>query len=47
MGINFANWQAVDVVEALAAFDLRRTMSKTGVFKAIEPFDTAPMLRRA
>ena len=40
LGINFANWQAVDVVEALAAFDLRRTMSKTGVFKSIQPHGT-------
>lgn len=38
--LNFANLESVDVVEALAAFDLRRTMSKTGVFKPIQPFDS-------
>lgn len=36
--INFANWASVDVIEVLAAFDLRRTMTKTGVFKPVEPF---------
>jgi len=35
--INFDNLDSLDVVEALARFELRRTMSKTGVFKAIEP----------
>jgi len=42
LGLNFANLQNIDVVEALAAFDLRRTMSKAGVFKAVEPFAVAP-----
>jgi len=37
--IDFANLQAIDVVEALTQFEMRRTMSKTGIFKAIEPFE--------
>ena len=36
--INFGNLKSLDVVEALAQFDLRRNMTKTGAFKAIEPF---------
>jgi hypothetical protein len=36
--IDFRNLAAVDPVEALARFDLRRELSKSGVFKAIEPF---------
>ena len=38
--INFSpkGLEALDIVEALAAFDLRRAMSKTGIFKPIEPF---------
>lgn len=36
--IDFGNLANLDVVESLARFDLRRDMSKTGVFKAIEPF---------
>ena len=36
--INFEMLPMIDVVEALAQFDLRRNMSKTGVFKPIEPF---------
>jgi len=36
--INFANLASIDVVEALTGFELRRTMTKTGVFKPIEPF---------
>ncbi len=35
--INFANLGALDIVEALAQFELRREMSKTGVFKGILP----------
>lgn len=35
--INFANLAALDVVEALQSFELRRDMSKTGVFKPIDP----------
>jgi len=36
--IHFDNLKAVDPVEVLAAFDLRRDMSKTGIFRAIEPW---------
>ncbi|MDV2116875.1 hypothetical protein [Alcaligenes faecalis] len=36
--LNFQALEMIDVVEALAQFDLRRNMSRTGVFKAIEPF---------
>lgn len=36
--IDFHNLQAVDVVEAIGSFDLRRRMTKTGIFKPIEPF---------
>ena len=36
--INFDNLGQLDVVEALAKFDLRRNMTKTGVFKPISPF---------
>lgn len=35
--IQFNNLPALDVVEALARFELRRDMSKVAVFKAIEP----------
>ncbi|MCM2375482.1 DUF4236 domain-containing protein [Pseudomonas marginalis] len=36
--IDFGRLADIDVVEALARFDLRRQMTKTGIFKAIEPF---------
>ena len=36
--LKFDNLSAVDVVEALSQFELRRQMSKSGVFKPIEPF---------
>lgn len=36
--MNFSNLQNLDVVDALAQFDLKRKMTKTGVFKPIEPF---------
>ncbi|MCT8959858.1 DUF4236 domain-containing protein [Pseudomonas veronii] len=36
--IDFGRLADIDVVEALARFDLRRQMSKTGIFKAIDPF---------
>ncbi len=36
--VNFNRLEAIDVVEALGVFDMRRTVSKTGVFKAIDPF---------
>lgn len=35
--INFRNLEAVDVVEAFDQFELRRKMTKTGVFKPVEP----------
>ncbi|MBI4292555.1 MAG: DUF4236 domain-containing protein [Betaproteobacteria bacterium] len=37
--ISFENLRALDVVEALVRFELRRSMSKTGAFKSIEPFE--------
>ncbi|SDA83663.1 Protein of unknown function [Pseudomonas sp. NFPP33] len=36
--IDFGGLANIDVVEALTRFDLRRQMTKTGSFKAIEPF---------
>ena len=36
--LNFGNLQAIDPIEALAGFDLRRKMTKTGIFTAIDPF---------
>lgn len=38
LAIDFGNLANLDPVEAFARFDLRREMSKTGVFKAIEPY---------
>ena len=35
--INFANLQDIDVITALERFELRRDMSKTGMFRPIEP----------
>ncbi len=35
--IDFERLAHIDVIEALARFDLRRQMSKTGIFRAIEP----------
>jgi hypothetical protein len=37
-GINFSALESIDVIEALGQFDLRRSMTKAGAFKAIEPF---------
>lgn len=42
-GLNFANLQDVDPAEALARFGIRREVTKSGLFKAIVPFD-APAL---
>jgi hypothetical protein len=39
--IRFGNLQYLDIIESLAQFDLRRNMTKPGVFKAIEPFPPA------
>lgn len=36
--INFSDLASVDPVQALERFDLRRDMTKTGVFRPIEPF---------
>ncbi|MCK2126744.1 DUF4236 domain-containing protein [Thauera aromatica] len=36
--IDFGNLESIDVIEALSRFDLRRQMSKSGVFAPIEPF---------
>lgn len=38
--INFSNLQMIDLPDCLASFDLERKMTKTGIFKAIEPFGT-------
>jgi hypothetical protein len=37
--IHFNNLEAVDPVAALAAFNLRRDMTKTGIFRAVEPWE--------
>ena len=37
--INFSNLKAVDPVEALGRFNIRREITKTGLFKEIAPFD--------
>lgn len=39
--INFNNLKSLDVVESLSQFELRRDMTKTGVFKPIVPFGTS------
>jgi hypothetical protein len=38
--IAFEHLAHIDVVQALTRFDLRRTMTKTGIMKAIEPFES-------
>lgn len=38
IAIDFGNLANLDPVEAFSRFDLRREMSKTGVFKQIEPY---------
>ena len=40
--IDFSALERVDPVEALARFDLRRRMTKTGIFTPIEPFAAPP-----
>lgn len=37
--INFNNLASLDVIEAFSRFNLRRDMTKTGVFKAIAPIE--------
>ncbi len=36
--INFTSLQSIDVLESFSRFNLRRDMTKTGVFKAVQPF---------
>jgi hypothetical protein len=36
--IDFAHLERLDVVEAIAGFDLRRSVTKTGIFKPVAPF---------
>ena len=38
--LNFGNLSAIDVTESLNQFELRREMSKSGRFSAVEPFPT-------
>jgi hypothetical protein len=38
--IDFGNLDEVDVVAAFERFELRRSMSKSGVFQPVEPFET-------
>ena len=39
-GLNFANLKDIDPAEALGRFDIRREVTKSGLFKAIVPFET-------
>jgi hypothetical protein len=39
LAIDFDNLEQIEVTDALERFELRRTMTKTGIFKPIEPFD--------
>ena len=36
--INFSNLPALDPIEALASFSIKRNMTSTGIFKPVEPF---------
>lgn len=38
--INFDRLDTIDPIEALGAFEIRRNMTKTGIFKGIEPFES-------
>jgi len=40
MEINFENLEALDVVVCFERFELRRRVTKTGVFQPVEPFAT-------
>ncbi len=40
--VNFDQLQAVDVLECLGAMEIQREMTKTGVFKPIEPYAPHP-----
>jgi hypothetical protein len=44
--IDFGNLANLDVVESLARFELRRDMSKTGIFKPIVPFGAEDLYPR-
>jgi len=37
--INFTNLNRLDVIESLGSFEMKRNMTKTGIFKPIEPFE--------
>lgn len=37
--LNFSHLDAIDVIDAFTRFELRRNMTKTGVFKPVEAFD--------
>jgi hypothetical protein len=39
-GIDFNNLDSFDLPEVFSAFQLRRKMTKTGIFSPIEPFDS-------
>ena len=39
--IDFSNLRALDLPQVFAEFQLRREMTKTGIFSPIEPFDLA------
>jgi hypothetical protein len=40
--LDFTHLDAIDVVEALQRFDLRRDMLKSGVLRPIEPHSVVP-----
>lgn len=42
-GINFSNLDDVDPAAALGRFEIRRDITKTGLFKEIAPFDAAAL----
>jgi len=46
LSLNFDDLAQVDPVEAFDAFEARRTMTKSGVFKPIAPFDDWPNEQR-
>lgn len=37
--INFGNLEVIDIIETFEKFSLKRNMTKTGVFKAIQPYE--------
>jgi hypothetical protein len=40
--INFEALENINLMEAIEVFELRRQMTATGIFKAIEPFTPLP-----